>query len=118
MKKTNLSTISIFYFLILSTKYLTIPYAPKKIKYKNDILIGTKKKAIRLDAIYTQIDVWILLLIIHTGIKAEAIVNIASVLIGSIEVAYKTIVVNATKIPPSAISLAFIKLPLSFSDKC
>ena len=48
----------------------------------------------------------------HTGIKADAIVNIANVLIGNIDVAYNTIVVNATKIPPRAISLAFIKLPL------
>ena len=48
----------------------------------------------------------------HTGIKADAIVNIANVLIGNIDVAYNTIAVNATKIPPRAISLAFIKFPL------
>ena len=43
---------------------------------------------------------------------ADAIVNIANVLIGNIDVAYNTIIVNATKIPPIAISLDFIKSPL------
>ena len=86
---------------------------PKKIKYNNDMLIGTKKKAIKLDAIQTKIDVCTSLLIIQIGIIAEAIVNIANVLIGKKAAKYKTIVVNATKIPPRAIFFAFIKPPLS-----
>ena len=100
------------YFLILSIKYLTIPYTPKKIKYNNDILIGTKKNAIKLDPIYTKIDVFTLLLIIAMGIIDEATVSIANVLIGSIEVEYNTIVVKAINIPPNDISLGFIKVPL------
>ena len=57
LKNIILSIISNFSFLIFSIKYLIIPYTPKNIKYKNDILIGTKKKEIKLDDIYTKIDV-------------------------------------------------------------
>lgn len=72
------------------------------------MFIGSMKKPIIDDDIYTKKALFIEPLIIATGIKREAKVSMLIVLIGNSRFKYKIIIVKAINTALKVISLAFI----------